>query len=109
VFVGNLAWEVAWQDLKDHMRAAGHVLHADVLRNPDGRSKGCGIVEFSSPEEAQVAIETLNDSLLKNRPIFVREDREAGRPRREPGERDRDRVGSVSGAGAAEEDLSALG
>lgn len=20
VFVGNLAWEVAWQDLKDHMR-----------------------------------------------------------------------------------------
>ena len=41
-----------------------------------GRSKGCGIVEFSSKREAQIAMETLNDSSLKGRAIFVREDRE---------------------------------
>lgn len=29
VYVGNLAWNVKWQDLKDHMKQAGHVVHAD--------------------------------------------------------------------------------
>lgn len=42
VFVGNLSWDVSWQDLKDHMNTAGNVLYADVLRYEDGRSKGCG-------------------------------------------------------------------
>ena len=41
VFVGNLSWDVSWQDLKDHMRQAGEVLHADVIEDPStGRSKG---------------------------------------------------------------------
>lgn len=76
VYVGNLSWEVAWQDLKDHMRGAGEVVYAEVMTEPDGRSKGCGIVEYSSPEEAQKACETLNDTELQGRMIFVREDRE---------------------------------
>ncbi len=41
------------QELKDHMRAVGEVVHADVLTGPDGRSKGCGLVEFSSPEQVE--------------------------------------------------------
>lgn len=76
VYVGNIPWDVAWQDLKDHMRQAGEVLFAEVLKNPDGRSKGCGIVEYSQPSEAQEAISLLNDSELNGRMIFVREDRE---------------------------------
>ena len=76
VYVGNIPWDVAWQDLKDHMRAAGEVLYAEVLKNPDGRSKGCGLVEYSEPSEAQEAISSLNDSELNGRMIFVREDRE---------------------------------
>lgn len=75
-YVGNLSWDVAWQDLKDHMRQAGEVVFAEVMTEPDGRSKGCGIVEFASPEEAQEAISTLTDTDLKGRMIFVREDRE---------------------------------
>jgi RNA recognition motif-containing protein len=40
VYVGNLAYEVTWQDLKDHMKAAGLVVRADVLMDePTGRSK----------------------------------------------------------------------
>jgi len=39
------------------------------------RSKGCGIVEYREPRSAEVAISTLNNSMLKGRPIFVREDR----------------------------------
>ena len=76
VYVGNLSWDVSWQDLKDHMRSAGDVSFAEVMQEQDGRSKGCGVVEFKSSEEAKAAIETLNDSELKGRMIFVREDRE---------------------------------
>jgi len=76
VYVGNLSWDVAWQDLKDHMRQAGEVNHAEVICESNGRSKGCGIVEFASAEEAEKAISTLTDTELKGRMIFVREDRE---------------------------------
>lgn len=82
VYVGNLTYDVAWQDLKDFMRSAGEVIRADVLTETiDGkvRSKGCGIVEYSSPEEAQAAIQLLTNKDLKGRPVFVREDREASR------------------------------
>jgi len=78
VYVGNLSWDVAWQDLKDHMRDAGEVLYAQVMTEPDGRSKGCGIVEYQTPQEAQDAIANLTDTELKGRMIFVREDRENG-------------------------------
>ncbi|KAI9010157.1 hypothetical protein DFJ74DRAFT_711176 [Hyaloraphidium curvatum] len=77
IYVGNLAYECGWQDLKDFMRQAGDVVFADVLTNAMGRSKGCGVVEFATPEEAKKAIETLNDKQLMGRPVFIREDRES--------------------------------
>ena len=77
LYVGNLSWSVTWRELKDHMKSAGDVTRADILQSPDGRSKGCGIVEFATAEEASNAVETLHDSELMGRQIFVREDREA--------------------------------
>lgn len=48
-----------------------------MLRRYDGKSKGCALVQFSSPAEAKAAIETLNDTLeIDERKILVREDRE---------------------------------
>jgi RNA recognition motif-containing protein len=77
VYVGNLAWSVSWQDLKDLMKTTGHeVTRADIMMTPDGRSKGCGIVEFATPEGAAEAVSTFNDVELNGRQIFVREDRE---------------------------------
>ena len=74
VFVGNLAWTVSWRELKDHMKTAGlTVSRADVLTGADGRSKGCGIVEFDNKEAAKQAVSMLNDSELMGRQIFVRE------------------------------------
>ncbi|OZJ02601.1 hypothetical protein BZG36_03640, partial [Bifiguratus adelaidae] len=58
------------------MRKAGEVVFADVMMLPSGRSKGCGIVEYRTPEEAQRAIQELTDTMLMGRQIFVREDRE---------------------------------
>ncbi|GAA5856004.1 hypothetical protein JCM9279_003371, partial [Rhodotorula babjevae] len=76
VYVGNLAFGVKWNDLKDFMREAGNVVFSEILLLPNGMSKGCGVVEFSQPEEAQRAIRELNDQQLLGRPVFIREDRE---------------------------------
>ena len=40
-----------------------------------GRSRGCGIVEFAAALEAKHAIDTMNNTELDGRLIFVREDR----------------------------------
>lgn len=77
VYVGNLSWDVSWQDLKDHMRSAGNVIRADVLEEDNGRSKGCGLVEYATEDEAIKAVQTLHNTDMKGRLIFVREDREA--------------------------------
>ncbi|EAN31411.2 RNA recognition motif family protein [Theileria parva strain Muguga] len=76
VYVGNLSWKVRWQDLKDHMKQVGDVLRADIIEDYDGKSKGCGIVEFADEDSASRAIAELNDTMILDRQIFVREDRE---------------------------------
>ena len=78
VYVGNLSWRTSWQGLKDHFRSVGNVVYADVMRDSHdpSRSKGCGVVEFERPEEALLAIQTMNDVELDGRPLFIREDRE---------------------------------
>jgi len=77
VYVGNLSYDVKWHHLKDFMRQAGEVLYADVLLLPNGMSKGCGIVEYATREQAQHAIATLSNQNLMGRLIYVREDRES--------------------------------
>lgn len=80
VYVGNLSWDTRWQGLKDHMQGAGEVVHAEVFTDSSGRSAGCGIVEFQSQSDSANAIKTMNDTMLDGRAIFVREDREQGKP-----------------------------
>ena len=77
VYVGNLAWSVSWQDLKDHMRLNGelNVNFCNVM-GENGRSKGCGLVEYATADEAALAVTKLHDTELAGRKIFVREDRE---------------------------------
>jgi RNA recognition motif-containing protein len=63
---------VSWQDLKDHFKSTGlDVVRADIMTSHDGRSKGCGLVEFASLAEASQALETLNNTEIKGRAIFV--------------------------------------
>mmetsp|Transcript_33329 Transcript_33329/g.71410 ORF Transcript_33329/g.71410 Transcript_33329/m.71410 type:complete len:403 (-) Transcript_33329:316-1524(-) len=76
VYVGNLAYSVSWRELKDHMRQAGEVAFCDVMLEPSGRSRGCGLVAYKTAEDAQRAVDELHDSELNGRAIFVREDRE---------------------------------
>ncbi len=77
VYVGNLPWAVTWQSLKDHFSAAGFPpTHVDVKIGRDGRSRGWGIAEFATPEEANLAIAAMNGSIVESRPITVRLDME---------------------------------
>ena len=67
----NLAWRVSWQDLKDHFREAGEVVRAEIFtEGPGGRSKGCGIVEMASVDDA--AVEKLMDSELPVAFLYAR-------------------------------------
>ncbi|KAK0648784.1 hypothetical protein B0T16DRAFT_507182 [Cercophora newfieldiana] len=73
VYVGNLSYDVKWHHLKDFMRQAGEVLYADVLLLPNGMSKGCGIVEYATRDQAQNAVATLSNQNLMGRLVYDRE------------------------------------
>ena len=79
VYVGNLSFDVTWQALKDYFRQAGSVVHADIAVDVSGKSRGFGFVEFERPDDVATAIRELNDTVLLDRRIFVREDREEGK------------------------------
>uniref|UniRef100_A0A7S1L844 RRM domain-containing protein n=1 Tax=Alexandrium catenella TaxID=2925 RepID=A0A7S1L844_ALECA len=74
IFVGSLAYSTNWQTLKDHFNQVGEVEFASVLLKPDGSSKGCGMVNFRTAEEAASAVEQLNESMLDGRRIMVKLD-----------------------------------
>ena len=77
VYVGNLAFSVGWQDLKDFFRnSLGAVGRVEIISYPSGRSKGCAVVEFDGVEEAGRAINELNNAEIHGRKVFIREDRE---------------------------------
>eukprot|EP00930_Biecheleria_cincta_P075028 TRINITY_DN62225_c0_g1_i1.p1 TRINITY_DN62225_c0_g1~~TRINITY_DN62225_c0_g1_i1.p1 ORF type:complete len:634 (+),score=109.65 TRINITY_DN62225_c0_g1_i1:23-1924(+) len=79
VFVSNLPVNTRWQDLKDHMRAAGDILFCNIVPNPEPRrgSKGdYGLVEYATPAEAQDAISKLSRSKFDGNTVFVQPDRD---------------------------------
>jgi len=76
--VGNLLFEERWQSLKEHFSKAGNVVHADIVLDNSGRSKGFGTVLMSTPEEANKAIEMFNNTDFNGRTIQVKLDKFAG-------------------------------
>ena len=72
VFLSNLNWDTNWRVLKDRMREAGEVVRVDIFTNDQGRSKGCGVVEFRTKESCRRAIETLNDTELDGRKLNLK-------------------------------------
>jgi RNA recognition motif-containing protein len=74
--VGNLAYSVTDDSLKNAFSQFGSVESATVIRDRvSGRSKGFGFVEMSTEEEASQAIEKLNKSAFEGRTMFVSESR----------------------------------
>jgi RNA recognition motif-containing protein len=72
IYVGNIAYAVTDEDLRAAFGAYGKVESARVVIDRDtGRSRGFGFVEMPSQDEANKAIENLNGTELKGRPMTV--------------------------------------
>ncbi|GIL94577.1 hypothetical protein Vretimale_811, partial [Volvox reticuliferus] len=77
VFVAGLPFNVDWQELKRYFRTAGTVVYAGVMKDKEkGTSKGCGVVEFETAEQAQNAIQLFNGTQMAGRTIYVRLDQD---------------------------------
>lgn len=76
IYVGNLVWECSSDDLIQLFSPYGQVKSSQVIMDRDtGRSRGFGFVEMPNDEEAARAIQALNGSQFKGRPLTVNEAR----------------------------------
>ncbi|XP_010312344.1 29 kDa ribonucleoprotein B, chloroplastic [Solanum lycopersicum] len=72
VYVGNLSWGVDDLSLRELFSDQGKVVDCKVVYDRDsGRSRGFGFVTFSSAQEVNKAIDSLNGFDLDGRPIRV--------------------------------------
>jgi RNA recognition motif-containing protein len=72
IYVGNLAYSVTEDDLRQAFAEFGTVASANVITDKfSGQSKGFGFVEMPDNAEADAAIKALNDSALKGRNMKV--------------------------------------
>jgi RNA recognition motif-containing protein len=92
IYVGNLAYSITNDSLREQFSAFGDVASAQVMMDRDsGRSKGFGFVEMGSAPEAEAAIRGLNGMSVDGRALTVNE----ARPREEGG-----RSGGGGGGGS---------
>ncbi|MEJ2474063.1 MAG: RNA-binding protein [Desulfobacterales bacterium] len=76
IYVGNLAFAITDDELRQAFEAYGKVDTATIIKDKySGQSKGFGFVEMPSGDEARAAIEGLNGHELKGRNLNVNEAR----------------------------------
>jgi len=93
IYVGNLAYSVTDEDLREAFGEYGDLASAEVIKDKfSGQSKGFGFVDMPNNSEADTAIKELNESMFKGRKLTVNE----ARPR---SEQQRPRGGGGGGGG----------
>jgi len=86
IYVGNLSWEVTEEDLQQAFEGFGQVESVNIIKDKySGRSRGFAFVEMPAKDEAQSAINELNDTELKGRTLKVNEARPRSETRRDGG------------------------
>ncbi|KAF9892914.1 hypothetical protein FE257_000506 [Aspergillus nanangensis] len=84
LFVGGLAWHTTDETLRAGFEQHGNVEEAIVVKDRDtNRSRGFGFVRFSTQDEAQKAMEAMNNTEFDGRQIRV--DMASERPPRNDG------------------------
>ena len=74
LFVARLSSSTTGDDLNELFSAHGEVASAKVIFDREtGNSKGFGFVEMPNDEEANAAIEALNESEVDGKQIVVKE------------------------------------
>ncbi len=82
LYVGNLSDKITEDDFKDLFKEFETVTEVNLVTDrATGRPRGFGFVEFSSNEDADKAIKSLNGKMFQDREIVVNE----ARPRRNSG------------------------
>ncbi|MGV1100594.1 RNA recognition motif domain-containing protein [Thiovibrio sp. JS02] len=72
MYIGNLAYGVTEEELKEIFSAYGEVASVSLVKDRfSGQSKGFGFIEMPNNSEADTAIKALNKSMLKGRDIKV--------------------------------------
>ncbi len=72
IYVGNLAYEVTEEELRDEFAAFGEVTSVNIIKDKySGQSKGFAFVEMPLLSAGQAAINGLNGKMLHNRQIAV--------------------------------------
>jgi RNA recognition motif-containing protein len=89
IYVGNLAYSVTEDELRDAFAAFGEISSVSLITDKfSGQSKGFGFVEMPNNSEADAAIKALNETSLKGRNIKVNQAKPRGdRPQRGGGGR----------------------
>ncbi len=76
LYVGNLPYSVDDNGLGQLFSGAGTVVSAIIIKDRETqRSRGFGFVEMDSDEDAQKAIESLNEKEVDGRKLIVNEAR----------------------------------
>jgi RNA recognition motif-containing protein len=76
LFVGGLSYNTTEDGLKAKFEEVGEVVSAKIIKDREtNRPRGFGFVEMASDEDAQKAIETLNQKEFDGRTIVVNEAR----------------------------------
>jgi cold-inducible RNA-binding protein len=81
LFVGNFPYQITTQDLQELFAQAGVVASVNLMMDKfSGRSRGFAFVDMASLDEANKAVQLLNEKEFQGRPLTVnlarpREDR----------------------------------
>jgi RNA recognition motif-containing protein len=77
IYVGNLSFRANDEDLLAAFEPFGEVVSARVIKDKEsGRSRGFGFVEMPNADEANAAIDKLNNTEIVDRPVRVNEAQE---------------------------------
>ncbi|XP_026175843.1 myelin expression factor 2 isoform X2 [Mastacembelus armatus] len=83
VFISNIPYDMKWQAIKDLMREkVGEVTYVELFKDAEGKSRGCGVVEFKDEAFVKKAILTMNKHDLNGRPLNIKEDPDGEHARR---------------------------
>ena len=84
IFVGNLPFRLEESEFRGLFEEYGEVASAKIIMDREtGRSRGFGFVEMTNDDEANAAIEGLNEAEFQGRNIRVNQAEErARRPQR---------------------------
>lgn len=74
LFIGNLPYDISEPELLDLFNEFGEVVNTNLVKDRyTGKSKGFAFVEMDSRSSGQQAMESLNKTVYKSRPLVCNE------------------------------------